>query len=211
MTPNDPLSKYYDDQPRKYPLTWVQSAANNRTLRRLLCCCLLVLAIQAVANTTLALRHEKENYLYEVNTGRTHVVKIEHASQELRANDLLLLSLCRGLVADMESIDEASFADRDKRVRFMTTPEVYDKYQARQRPLYQKGVVRTVELLNATRLGPDVAVIEYDLTEHYSGQSKTLPAKSFITFEFFDQEVEIDDRYINPIGLVAVDYTPGPR
>lgn len=208
----DPLEPYFkDENPREYPLTWVRASANNTTLRWIVCFALVVVAIQAVANTTLAIRHEKENYLYEVNTEGTHTVKIAKAGENLRGEELLILSICRALVADIETIDQGSFQDRNKRVEFMTTPEVYEDYEDRQRPLYQKGIKRTVKLLGASRLGPKVVQVDYDITEYRDGKTATLPAKSWITYGFFDQEVEVDDRYINPIGLVATDYTPAPR
>ena len=208
--PRDPLAKYHGEAP-PLPLPWVMASKINATLRWLFGIALLVVAVQAVANTVLATRHEKENYLYEINSGRTHLVKIENAGRDLRSNDLLIESLCRGVVEAMETVDEASFKDRNKRVQFMTSAEVFEKYKARQRPLYSKGVERTVELFDATPLGSNVIQVDFDITERFNGQEATLKAKSFLTYEFVDQKVAADDRYINPVGLVVTAYTPAAR
>lgn len=185
----------------------------NNTLIGLVVVFALVIACLSIAIFGMLPLKEVRYEFYEFDNATQNFVKVEKANARIRSNAALASMFLRRYVTDREVIDKATEADRYKRVRFMSSDDVWKAFvetYGKQDGLVRKpGFKRDIEILREQPLAAQVFQVEFRTTDYLEGKSEADRNYWVATmnFDFRDQKVAYEDRLLNPMGLFISNYS----
>lgn len=206
-------------------IPWLQCLKNNRMLTILLGFSVVAVTVEAIVIASLFPLKTIQLEIVEFQSSTNNFVKVAAAGEDISINQLVTSMFLRRFVVDREKIDKVTEQDRYARVIAMSTDELGADFQTvygGQKALYYKqGFKRDIEITRDASLGYGIHQIEFKTFDTYDNKpsDKVLDNNRKATGEWVanlsytmvDHEVNLDDLYLNPQGIVIDQYSLSRR
>lgn len=151
---------------------------------------------------------EKEVQLVEFQSGGNNFVRIVNANKTLYTDDVLRSVSLRDYVVTRETVDKITEEERIKRIRFMSSPTVFENFKITNREMIVKeGFKRSIEIVRDTQVGPNIHSVEFKTVDLVNGHKRFNTWKAYLRFQAETlNDVPFEDRLINPTGLYVTEY-----
>jgi type IV secretion system protein VirB8 len=181
---------------------------------------LLIVAIVGI--TLLFPLKEKEVFFVEFKTSQENYVVVKKANQTILSNRALIHSELEGYVVARETINQTDENRRYKNiVRVKSSQKVYEQFlntfRSNKDMWNIEGFKRSCKInsindvLYDTKTNNYVAIVEYSLTDTFTtGTPEVRSYKATLQYRFVDQNINLEDLTLNPIGTEIIEYSIAP-
>jgi len=161
-------------------------------------------------------------YLIAVHPKSEQIVTIEPVNKGRLGFDILMEAMVRQYVLLRESIDFQTETVRWQKVYWFSEKSIYENFEnlmKKENPdspfkkFYDRGITRLVKIVSSQCFGsvaPNIWQVEWQARDTNLKSGKLISRTNYIstlTVSVMKQKVELNDRFINPLGFTVIEYS----